>query len=201
MESAVAYYRVSTKQQQRSGLGIEAQRATVMRFAEGEGLIIVAEFVEIETGKGADALDRRPQLAGRGDQFVELQLQLVEQSLAALRAWPEVLALHLRNRELELLDQRLRAGELRARLDQRCLERFHVIGERIRRARHTRMESQDTAFVTLRPRPDSQCRVQPAAVGRHVCCGIRQSIPSSRYPSCAGVIVTVPSAGDGQMKR
>jgi DNA invertase Pin-like site-specific DNA recombinase len=63
MERAVAYYRVSTKQQQRSGLGIEAQRATVTRFAEVEQLTIVAEFVEIETGKGADALDRRPQLA------------------------------------------------------------------------------------------------------------------------------------------
>jgi DNA invertase Pin-like site-specific DNA recombinase len=63
MEAAVAYYRVSTKQQQRSGLGIEAQRATVSRFAEAEGLTIIAEFVEAETGKGADALDRRPQLA------------------------------------------------------------------------------------------------------------------------------------------
>src|SRR3979490_1676210 len=63
MERAVAYYRVSTKQQQRSGLGIEAQRATVTRFAEAERLTLVAEFVEIETGKGADALDRRPQLA------------------------------------------------------------------------------------------------------------------------------------------
>jgi len=63
MEAAVAYYRVSTKQQQRSGLGIEAQRATVTRFAEAEGLTIIAEFVEAETGKGADALDRRPQLA------------------------------------------------------------------------------------------------------------------------------------------
>ena len=30
MESAVAYYRVSTRQQQRSGLGIEAQRATIL---------------------------------------------------------------------------------------------------------------------------------------------------------------------------
>ena len=38
MESAIAYYRVSTRQQQRSGLGIEAQRATVTRFAEAEGL-------------------------------------------------------------------------------------------------------------------------------------------------------------------
>src|SRR5947199_2225844 len=63
MESAVAYYRVSTKQQQRSGLGIEAQRATVARCAEAEGLSVIAEYVEVETGKGADALDRRPQLA------------------------------------------------------------------------------------------------------------------------------------------
>jgi DNA invertase Pin-like site-specific DNA recombinase len=63
MDRAVAYYRVSTRQQQRSGLGIEAQRATVARFAEVEGLTIIAEFVEAETGKGADALDRRPKLA------------------------------------------------------------------------------------------------------------------------------------------
>src|SRR4051812_15756476 len=63
MERAVAYYRVSTRQQQRSGLGIEAQRAAVERFAEAEGLTLITEFVEAETGKGADALDRRPQLA------------------------------------------------------------------------------------------------------------------------------------------
>jgi DNA invertase Pin-like site-specific DNA recombinase len=59
----VAYYRVSTDRQRRSGLGIEAQRAAVARFAEAEGLSIVAEFAEAETGKGADALDCRPQLA------------------------------------------------------------------------------------------------------------------------------------------
>jgi len=63
MEAAVAYLRVSTRQQHRSGLGIEAQRGTVQRFAEAEGLTIIAEYVEAETGKGADALDRRPQLA------------------------------------------------------------------------------------------------------------------------------------------
>ena len=33
------------------------------RFAETEGLRVIAEYTEIETGKGADALDRRPQLA------------------------------------------------------------------------------------------------------------------------------------------
>src|SRR4051812_33160761 len=63
MERAVAYLRVSTKQQHRSGLGIEAQRAAVTRFAESEEFTIIAEYVEAETGKGADALDRRPQLA------------------------------------------------------------------------------------------------------------------------------------------
>ena len=63
MESAIAYLRVSTQRQQRSGLGIEAQRAAIARFAEAEGLTIIAEYVEAETGKGADALDRRPQLA------------------------------------------------------------------------------------------------------------------------------------------
>src|SRR5215204_5452996 len=63
METAIAYYRVSTKRQQRSGLGLDAQRAAVTRFAEAEGMTIIGEYVEVETGKGADALDRRPQLA------------------------------------------------------------------------------------------------------------------------------------------
>jgi len=63
MEGAIAYLRVSTQRQQRSGLGIEAQRATITRFAETEHLQIIAEFVETETGRGVDALDRRPQLA------------------------------------------------------------------------------------------------------------------------------------------
>src|SRR3981081_1543104 len=63
MERTVAYLRVSTQRQQRSGLGIDAQRAAIQRFAESESLTVVAEFVEVESGKGSDALDRRPQLA------------------------------------------------------------------------------------------------------------------------------------------
>jgi DNA invertase Pin-like site-specific DNA recombinase len=63
MTQAIAYYRVSTQRQSKSGLGIEAQRTAVARFAEAEGIEIVAQHTEIETGKGADALDRRPQLA------------------------------------------------------------------------------------------------------------------------------------------
>jgi DNA invertase Pin-like site-specific DNA recombinase len=57
-----SYLRVSTTGQGKSGLGIDAQRAAVARFAEAEGFTIVAEHVEVETGKGSDALDRRPQL-------------------------------------------------------------------------------------------------------------------------------------------
>jgi DNA invertase Pin-like site-specific DNA recombinase len=59
----VAYYRVSTREQGKSGLGIDAQRAAVARFAKAEGFEVVSEFTEVATGKGADALDRRPQLA------------------------------------------------------------------------------------------------------------------------------------------
>jgi DNA invertase Pin-like site-specific DNA recombinase len=52
----------STQKQGRSGLGLEAQRKAVTAFAKAEGFEIIAEFTEVETGKGADALDRRPQL-------------------------------------------------------------------------------------------------------------------------------------------
>jgi hypothetical protein len=63
MPPAVAYYRVSTERQRRSGLGIEAQQAAVARFADTAGFTLIAEFVEAGSGKGADALERRPQLA------------------------------------------------------------------------------------------------------------------------------------------
>jgi len=63
MKPLVTYLRVSTSQQGRSGLGLEAQRDTLVRFAEAEGFEIVREYVEVETGKGSDALERRPQLA------------------------------------------------------------------------------------------------------------------------------------------
>lgn len=60
---AVAYYRVSTERQGRSGLGLEAQQSAVHQFAGAQGLCLSYEFTEVETGKGADALQARPQLA------------------------------------------------------------------------------------------------------------------------------------------
>jgi Resolvase, N terminal domain len=63
MSGLISYIRVSTAQQGRSGLGLEAQREAIARFAAAEGREVLNTFVEVETGKGADALDRRPQLA------------------------------------------------------------------------------------------------------------------------------------------
>ena len=60
----VAYLRVSTDQQGKSGLGLDAQRAAVLAFAAANGFEVAAEHVEVMSGKGsADALDRRPKLA------------------------------------------------------------------------------------------------------------------------------------------
>jgi DNA invertase Pin-like site-specific DNA recombinase len=64
---AISYIRVSTQKQGHSGLGIEAQRAAIARFAESLSppfsLATEFEYIEIESGKGSDALERRPKLA------------------------------------------------------------------------------------------------------------------------------------------
>jgi len=54
----VAYYRVSTARQGRSGLGLEAQKRAVSDFLNGGSWELLAEFVEVESGK----VDDRPQL-------------------------------------------------------------------------------------------------------------------------------------------
>ena len=55
----IAYYRVSTKQQGQSGLGLEAQEFAVRSYAKAAGAEIVADYTEVESGKRAD----RPELA------------------------------------------------------------------------------------------------------------------------------------------
>jgi len=55
----IAYLRVSTQRQGQSGLGLEAQRAKVQQTAAERGAVIVAEFIEVESGRKAD----RPVLA------------------------------------------------------------------------------------------------------------------------------------------
>jgi DNA invertase Pin-like site-specific DNA recombinase len=62
ISGAIVYLRVSTGGQGRSGLGLEAQREAVQRYAAEAGLPILREYREVETGKGANALAKRPQL-------------------------------------------------------------------------------------------------------------------------------------------
>jgi DNA invertase Pin-like site-specific DNA recombinase len=55
----VAYFRVSTDRQGKSGLGLDAQREAVTSFLNGGRWTLIAEFTEVESGKRAD----RPELA------------------------------------------------------------------------------------------------------------------------------------------
>ena len=59
MSSVIAYYRVSTRKQQQSGLGLEGQRAAVTEYTERQDAALLAEYLETESGKRAD----RPELA------------------------------------------------------------------------------------------------------------------------------------------
>ena len=59
LQRLVAYERVSTARQGASGLGLEAQRNTIQRFAASRGVEVLARFTEVESGKRSD----RPELA------------------------------------------------------------------------------------------------------------------------------------------
>ena len=53
-QSCVAYYRVSTQKQGRSGLGLEAQQSVVREHLDNTHRKLIAELVEIESGKNPD---------------------------------------------------------------------------------------------------------------------------------------------------
>lgn len=88
----VAYYRVSTDRQGRSGLGLDAQRSAVTGFLNGGNWSLVAEYVEVESGKRAD----RPQLAAaiaacrvHGAQLVIAKLDRLARNVAFVSALME----------------------------------------------------------------------------------------------------------------
>lgn len=58
MTKIVAYYRVSTKKQGKSGLGLEGQQAAVADYVRQEAGNLISEYLEVETGKSKD----RPEL-------------------------------------------------------------------------------------------------------------------------------------------
>lgn len=59
MDKLIAYYRVSTRRQGKSGLGLEAQEAAVRAYAKATGGRVLASYTEVESGKRAE----RPELA------------------------------------------------------------------------------------------------------------------------------------------
>lgn len=59
---AVAYCRVSTQEQGKTGYGLDAQRSTIAAFAAREKIHIVDWFIEVESGGVSDTVEGRPQL-------------------------------------------------------------------------------------------------------------------------------------------
>jgi DNA invertase Pin-like site-specific DNA recombinase len=89
---AVAYYRVSTAAQGRSGLGLDAQRRAVADLCASRGAELIAEHTEIESGKRHD----RPELAEAlrrakltGAVLVVAKLDRLSRSVAFLSALQE----------------------------------------------------------------------------------------------------------------
>ena len=80
----IGYIRVSTDKQGKSGLGLEAQREAIARFAAVEALEVAGEFIEVETGKGADALDKRPKLAAALRKAKQIKAPIVVSKLDRL---------------------------------------------------------------------------------------------------------------------
>lgn len=73
----ISYFRVSTQKQGQSGLGLEAQQAAVMAYLNGGQWELIDSFTEIETGKGANALERRPQLRAALEMCKKMKATLV----------------------------------------------------------------------------------------------------------------------------
>jgi DNA invertase Pin-like site-specific DNA recombinase len=145
--NAIAYLRVSTQEHGRSGLGLEAQRAAIEAFARREGILVDAWHTEIETGKGSDALDRRPKLAAalqaakklkapvlvskldrlsRDVHFISgLMAQRVEFIVTELGRQADPFVLHLfaalAEKERQLISDRTKAGLAAARAKGRAL--------------------------------------------------------------------------------
>lgn len=88
----VAYYRVSTQRQGRSGLGLEAQEAAVREFASSEGAPIIASYTEIESGRNPDRPELRKAIGHAlrsGSTLVVAKLDRLSRNLAFLAALME----------------------------------------------------------------------------------------------------------------
>jgi len=96
----IGYFRVSTKAQGIDGNGMESQRLTVRRFAEGQNGVLEREFSEVESGRKTD--EERPQLAAALDYCKRNKATLVIAKLDRLARNAEFL-LRLQNSGAEFV--------------------------------------------------------------------------------------------------
>jgi DNA invertase Pin-like site-specific DNA recombinase len=82
--NVLGYCRVSTQEQGIDGLGMDAQREAITEFTRREGMTIAQWYTEVETGKGADALDRRPQLDAALKQARKMKMPILVSKLDRL---------------------------------------------------------------------------------------------------------------------
>jgi DNA invertase Pin-like site-specific DNA recombinase len=88
----VAYYRVSTQRQGRSGLGLEAQREAVMAYLNGGSWELAGEFTEVESGKRVDRPELEAALAAcrrEGARLVIAKLDRLARNVAFVSALME----------------------------------------------------------------------------------------------------------------
>ena len=129
-------------------------------------------------------------LARRGDEFFELQFQLLDQPRRALGALPVQFAFELLDPQLEMRDQRLVVRQLRPRvggirdghitfsLQRLTLGQQRHVGTREVRRKSARLRCHEA--IESDQAADSIVKGYPTRVGRHVSWGLRQSIPDKR---------------------
>ena len=147
-------------------------------------------------------------LAGGGLQFLEAEFHLVNELSAALRPRPVERPAHLLVLQLEECVARFEIGVDRPHpggIGGRGIERCHQ-GSDVDLGPgaggfHERHGITDRRAGEAKSAGKPSLPAYPAAVGRQLCCGLRQSMPSSRHASCAAVSETMPSVAEGQMKR
>ena len=62
MQEVIAYRRLARSERARAELRLEEQAAAILRFVQSRGGVLVQDFIELQEGKGSDALESRPRL-------------------------------------------------------------------------------------------------------------------------------------------
>lgn len=95
----VSYIRVSTSKQGRSGLGLEAQRSSIMSFLNGGNWELIKEFTEVESGKRDD----RPELMKALQLCQFTGATLIIAKLDRLSRDPDFLGMLMKNGEVDFV--------------------------------------------------------------------------------------------------